>query len=516
MEFKKYRPESIIINEDKKSVSLINELFEVITDFSVFFKHAALCFESERTTIISHLLFEFLEDIHFDIGIWNAYEKYNRVTFGNPFPCTMPDNNYVSPADKFNSYRIQHFLWNIYQLIDDRLVLPPQNEDLLMLSIEISKFFAKSIKRFPKISTVQQYLQTANDADFEVKRKLIWLGTKSYLFRENYKLYNQKKGGKEEIAITDDFVNQHNTTWSGLGVIDILPEIIKISKSKKNDIKSWYERHFSYYLIKSVIGYKLVAENIVTKQNYRIIYYGKFDAFKIGDLVFGGTVKLGDQWYWSGVQQTYNYVPEDKIQETRKAFIKESAKIVYRYDKERLKTAIERNSIYYHDFISYYGSDFIEFPTGLDYAASIQKKDSLNYQKLSEEEFEKLKIKHNLINRSPHFNLPDDIINNENGIALFFNLEVGQQLIRDYNFIKSALVKKGDNLTQDDYDVIFSFVEDQSISPDFVYKILAQFGSESVLKTYHLQKESELNYLLHKYKGVFFRNIYPSFTVFDE
>ena len=82
----------------------------------------------------------------------------------------------------------------------------------------------------------------------------------------------------------------------------------------------------------------------------------------------------------------------------------------------------KRNIELYNEFIYNFGSDFIVFPTGLDFAASLQKIEKLKYEKLSEKEFQKLQIKHNLISRSPNYNFPEHLINSENGIAVFYNI----------------------------------------------------------------------------------------------
>ena len=62
---------------------------------------------------LSGILVDFAVDVHNDIGIWAAYERYNQNWFGLPLPITGGDNTGIS-AD-----RIRHLLWHVYpQLID--------------------------------------------------------------------------------------------------------------------------------------------------------------------------------------------------------------------------------------------------------------------------------------------------------------------------------------------------------------------------------------------------------------
>ena len=336
-------------------------------------------------------------------------------------------------------------------------------------------------KRFPGQSSVKMFLNLSNEDGYDVKKKLIWLGTKSYFFRENFNLYLAKGNFKKEIPVIDDFIVQITTTWSGMGVIDILAGLLNIPQSRKDEIKSWYERHASFYLIKSSQGKKVIAENIINQQNYRIIVGSNVNPFKINDLIFGNIVKYGTEWYWSGKQHSFNSLTKEQIQETKEDFILNSSIIVYRYDKALLKKAQDRNIELYKEFVEYFGSDFIVFSNGIDLATSLQKQASLRYEKLTEGEFEKLKDDYGLINKSPKFNYPENVVNSENEIALFYNINEGQEILTEYTSLKSSLKKEGKDLTSDDLDFIYAMIEDPSISPAFVQRILSMFGTKSVL-----------------------------------
>ncbi len=516
MDFKNYRPQGILQKEDEKLISLIDDLHDLIVEESNNLAYTTLQLSEEKFQVLAHLLVEFFEDIHFDVGIWKAYEKFNETTFGTKLPCNDIEMSEVQDKDDFSSKRIQHFLWNIYELIEPNLILSPQHIDLIALSDAISSFISFSKHRFPKQSSIKLFLKFNNDDGYEVKKKLIWLGTKSYFFRENFYSYLKKNNYKEEIPIIDDFINQHSTKWSGMNVIDILPEIILIPQGRKEDIKSWYERHASYYLIKSIQGRKIHAENIVNKQNYRIIDGGKPDVFKTGNVVFGSTVKYGTDWYWSGEQRKFDSFTKEEIDEIHENFISKSSRIVYRYDKQMLGKAQNRNLELYNEFVEYFGFDYIEFKNGLDYASKIQKMDSLNYEKLTDEEFQKVKTKHNLVNKSPNYRFPEGLLNSENEIAAFYNITEGMEIISEFNFTKSALNKEGIDLSDEDMEYICSLIEDLSVSPAFIDKIFSFYGNKSVLKTYHLIEEKDINYLIHKYKGYYFKNRYPTLTLVDD
>ena len=143
----------------------------------------------------------------------------------------------------------------------------------------------------PKDSGVKAFLQTANVYGWDVKRKLVWLGLHSFMFRANCNQYlDEKAGGKADISNIDDFVCQECTHWSGLGAIEILAKVLDISDEDRKDLRSWYERHASFYKLMSVSKEMLRAVNIISDQPYQIRINMKRHPFKVGQLVFGSLV----------------------------------------------------------------------------------------------------------------------------------------------------------------------------------------------------------------------------------
>ena len=102
----------------------------------------------------------------------------------------------------------------------------------------------------PGTRAVKSFLQSSNDHGWDVKRKLVWLGTHSFMFRTMFARYiDEEARGKADIGHTDDFICQHCTRWSGLGAIDILAGTLDISEDDRRDLRSWYERHTAFYRI---------------------------------------------------------------------------------------------------------------------------------------------------------------------------------------------------------------------------------------------------------------------------
>lgn len=302
MDFTEYRPEKQLKKEEENLPLLTDELEKFIKGTYPLFRHDSLKLNDGQIRRLAHLLIEFAEDLYLNIGMWKSYENHNINIFGTPLPCTLENGEKISENDPVNEYRIQHFLWNIYGMLEPNLIFSPHHKDLHYFTEEIAVFLNNKQSYFPKKSTIKDFLHQPEYDAYDIKRKLVWLGTKSYLFRENFWYYLNKENLKEEISTMDDFIVQVATLWSGLGVID-------------------------------------------------------------------------------------------------------------------------------------------------------------------------------------------------------------------FNNFKKALEKQGQNLTDEDIDYMHALIEDNSLSPDFVRKIMAKYGNRSVMKAYHVDTEECLDFLMRKYKGAFYQERYPSLTV---
>jgi len=143
--------------------------------------------------------------------------------------------------------RFRHLLWILYPVLLDGLTLSPAHQDLRRIAEASSSFLAHAFSVIPKDSGVKRFLKSPNVHGWDVKRKLIWLGAHSFMFRLLFGRYmeDQAPHGRA-VAHTDDFVCQECTRWSGLGVIDILAGVLDISDDDRKDLRAWYERHAAF------------------------------------------------------------------------------------------------------------------------------------------------------------------------------------------------------------------------------------------------------------------------------
>ena len=195
---------------------------------------------------ISVLLVEWAEDIHNDIGLWRTVETHQRQCFGTPLPLIVNAAPEAELRD-FDPRRIQFLLWSLWPCFNPERVLSPAHEDLKRLAEAASRLLTERFARVPRDSGVTRFLAGPNEYGWDIKRKLLWLGINSYLFRFKFFEYLDEQQSEPDIPTKDDFVCQHCTEWSGLGVIDVLAGILNVPTGDKATLQKWYERHWSFF-----------------------------------------------------------------------------------------------------------------------------------------------------------------------------------------------------------------------------------------------------------------------------
>ena len=510
--FEQFRPVEYKGKGEAYLYPLIKELAENITKLQEHFIEEALLLGETNVYILSHLLVEFAEDLHNDIGLWSSIESYNIDMFGTPLPLFIKSKEEITECFDINRFRF--FIYNIFELFDVETMLSPSHRDLTLLAEEVAAYLKVKFATIPKDSGINKLLQKPDEFAWDVKRKLVWIALNSYLFRYNFLEYvNTHNNGKTEIPVIEDFICQENTGWSGLGVLDIVAGALDLPESKRNDVRSWYERLTSFYKVVASEKNRLSLENIVNNQLYHVHIDYDHKVFKTGHIFMGSLVPYGNYYYWSGLQNGLGKVGTDYINTLKKDIVKNASAIVYRYDKTLLAKAQNDIKTHYNDFKAFFKDDLVIYRDGKTLAAALQKKDRQKYEEMPKEELKKFMKKNNLKNPYPALNLPQHILEKEDGIGVYFNPDEGMEMMTIFNDVKSAFGKKGIKLNQDEKEAIRELIISGQISVNFVKRLIGQYGSESIAATFFIEnEESSIYFLLHKYKGHFYRNRYPQLS----
>lgn len=512
---KSHRPEGYFESELQALDKIANSLFRVLSTAQKSFVHKTLRLSKLQLRELSAVMVEFAEDILNKTGIWKSLERYNQSFFGTPLPFSLAAGQKM-PDAPINKSRIHYLLWNKYSELCDGLILSPGHTDLSFLVEEIVQFFDDQIiTGFPDNSSIKALMIRPNQYGWDIKKKLLWLGRHSYLFRHSFGIYIRENGGKPEIPVIDDFVCQNASKWSGLGVPDILAEMLDLSKSQRGELQSWPLRHFACFRIESIKGVMVVARNIICDKEYSIRVGDESKLFEVGHTYLGSLVPWNGEWYWSGQQAGYGELPQDYLEELRQDFLQKSPQITYRYCDSLLKKAKKSIKMHYRNFVKFHGDDLVVFEDGYAMAAAVQKQHRSEFEAQPKEIVEEVMKTRNLKNPWPNYSYPPELLDSDNGIGVFFNQDEGQEIMQEFNDVVRGFKKKGDNLGEEEIESIRGFIESTSISPEFVEKLAKKYGAESIAEAFLLRTVDEIDYLeyiLRQYKGHHFRERYPNIS----
>ena len=501
---------------DKKTIAKLKPLVkQCVKELNVIqsrFHYPSLYLRHAPQVLLAEVLIDFALDIHTGSGLWAALEKCNTELFGTPLPLVQPVN--VPLPSGICAERVQFLLWNLYPQIEYDHILSHRHINLLSMSEEMTKFLNGLLPSLPAVSPIKEFLDKPNDYGWEVKKKLIWLGMHSYLFRLLFDKYLEERNDDEDarespISLIDDFICQHTTPWSGLGVIDILAARLDVPEEQKDELRSWYLRHVSIYKIVETDEEFAVATNLINDTSYRIregtSSNPRTHHFRPNMIIHGGLVPWRGEWYWSGTQYDLTQYRANEIAEIVKRF-KQNTQIVARYWKERDEAVRQIAEEHYQDSQKFYKNNFVMFPNGRAWERA-------ETQRLAA--YAKAR---GFMGQMPNMSLADKLRDCKNGIALYLDPVEGQEIMEEFNYVLSGLKKKGKNFTEYEETFLREWIESSAISPAFVHRVLKEYGGEESIKhAFRLETDESycLGYLLRCQKGMYYRRRFPCVSIVD-
>ena len=518
MDTQSFRPPGPAGRGDKYLRDVAREVQRAIRTAQRELQFDTLRLDSAGLAELSGLLAEFAEDLHNDIGLWRAYEDWNQQWFGMRLP--MTEGGADTQAAAISTDRVRHLLWVLFTELDPDLTLAPTHADLAHVAEVVADVLAQRMAPIPRNSGVRLFMATTNEHGWDIKRKLVWLGTKSYLFRTAYRRYlSEQGGGKDDNAIgeTDDFICQECTQWSGMGVLDLLAGALQLTAEQRTVLRGWYERHAGFYRVDAVEPEVIRVTNLVNDEPYVVMMGAGPQPFRPAAVIFGSLVSWGGYWYWSGAQQQFPSMDASAVADLRRSMITKSPSIVYRYRKDLLAKAEAANERHYRHFLAHHqGKDLVAYPDGLSMAADEQRRFRLMYEAEPRETVDRIMAERGLNNPWPKMTYPDRILICKDGVGLHYDWQQGVEMMIGFNDIANGFAKRGSNLSEAEAEGIKEFVRSQSVSPAFVRRMEHEHGDASLRTAFLLRDrggEHAVEYLLRRYKGAAFRTVYPNMSL---
>lgn len=505
---------------DKYLPDFAQDLRRLLEKIQRGFTDRSVVWPGESASELAAALVGFGEDVHVDAGLWRSLESYHREFFGAPLPLAVGLDP-ASPLTTFDPRRLQHLLWTLWTNLSPEERISPVHPNLLRLAEEAGGFLEARFASVPKDSGVKNFLTSSSQFGWEIKRKLIWLGTKSYLFRPFYTDYVSQLKAAATIGDTDDFICQETTALAGLGAIDILAGALDVSAEDRATLRTWYERHAAFYRVLSRQDRggqteTIQLRNVVNRQPYTVRMDTPQCPFHPGQVIFGSLTPWRGEWYWSGEQRTYRSMTETDEANVRKEMLERSSSIAYRYCPAEAAQARESTRRHHDDFVAYCGGDLVVYPDGLALAAAEQKRMEALWRAADQDHVRQVMQERGLTQPRPTMQFPREFLDHDQGIGAFSNPEEGQEYVLGFKHILSGLRKQGEGLSADELHALRHLVTDRAISPAFVHRLVREHGAASLRETFRLHDlplEQALTFLLRTYKGRFFRNRYPSLAL---
>jgi hypothetical protein len=487
--------------------TLVNRCTQEIERIQKDFYYPSLCMKKKEQKLLAEVIVDFTLDVHSGSGIWDSLEQYNLDLFGTPLPLVLPKEQKLPTGLCLE--RIQFLLWNIFPQVNSGLLLSHKHIDLVLLARELTPFLQSILPELPAVSPIKTFLDTPNDYGWQVKKKLIWLGMSSYLFRFLYREYVEvHTTGQFSIGIIDDFLCQETTAWSGLGTIDILAGMLPVSPKQKEEMRNWYLRHASIYKITAADSQTMDAVNLLNNVLYRIRHASPAapatSPIKTNQTVFGSLVPWNGEWYWSGEQHYMTLLSPQQLEVTIKRY-KQNTQVVARYCEDVKESARKMFVEEYQRMIDHYKKNFVVFP---------------NNRKLEEEEIKRYTRYAASIGRMgelPQMKFTEVMPSGNIGIGIFIDPVEGMEMMDYFNDVQSGLKLNG-KCNEDEEAAIRGMVVSSNICPAFVKRVLQEYGGERTVQYVFRWDTDEpywLDYLLRCYKGENYRRRFPPISVLD-
>ena len=462
--------------------------------------------------VFAGLAVDFAVDCAQGAPLWAGYENWNRRHFGHPLPITEGD-----PGTGLSDTRLRHFVWRALTAIDDDILPSPDHPDVLTLTDVTAAFFAKK-QPLPVISRLLDFQHAPHPQIFDVKRKMVSLGMSSYFFRDCYHSYIEKLVKKENlIGVTDDFLFQAHTSWSGMRVVDLAAEALDLPAARREDLLAGGQRHFAPYRVDAIEKGGMRVKNLVTDAIYDIDL-DMPPPFRRGDVVFGGLVPWDGRWQWSGAQRMIGSGASGEkagleIKETMKTT---ASKILCRYWPKYREQVMRLSNELLSEHLAYNGGrDLMIYPNPQAMEDDVNKFHGERYDRLVAAKKAKGGEGAEIPPR-PTMAFPGDLRSSNEEIALFINRSEGLELLKCYGWLRRALEKKGVGLSDDEREAACGFIQSTAVSPAFVHRVLQDFPADAFKVVFGLPTDAPpywLDWLLRCWKGEYYQPRYPCLSV---
>jgi hypothetical protein len=229
-------------------------------------------------------LVEMAEDLHFDVGLWRAYEQWNKTKLYQPLPGVELDaKQKVSRLDLQRvRYALRHFLTQI-----KGREIASEDPELDALAPQITEHLRAEMVKLSKGSVMLYFWQKPNDRPVQVLEKLNWLAAHSYFFRQEW-----ISAGKEDVIA---FTFSHISIWEGIQPWQLLSEMLGLDPHRRAEVRSWENPPRGTFVLQEILGETWLAER---KEDGELFEISPAPGEKLEEML--GQELRGSLFLWEG------------------------------------------------------------------------------------------------------------------------------------------------------------------------------------------------------------------------
>ncbi|HEY9247657.1 MAG TPA: hypothetical protein VIO38_00920, partial [Rariglobus sp.] len=248
------RPSGASTSEINRLVKLAADWFDRLESALRNIKSDAFLLTKDQRLELALAMTELADDLHADSGLWRSLESCNTALFRTPLPGLWRPVD--PPLTHLDARRFHFFLDGVWRHFQPDAIVSPRHRGFASIADEAAAFFSTHLVAPSASNSVAGLFDSDHSRGWDVKRKLVWLGTRSFLLRFAYADYVTREAAQRReppaVAITDDFLSQECTAWSGLGALELLAERLGLSAKDRAELLGWHARHIAFYRIDTI------------------------------------------------------------------------------------------------------------------------------------------------------------------------------------------------------------------------------------------------------------------------
>ncbi len=473
---------------DRHYLKCCNEVFKILKAYKDWFSEGEMTRENRKE--LACMLVSYFEDFICEIGIWKTFIEYNKELHGYYLPfydLSEYDPEYLNIED------IAYLIWHVITKCLDTRVYAPDHIYTMELAELVYDYLESKIEEVPGIADFyEHFLEVPANMDFfELKDKLFWISTQSYLMgwelgpqwgEESAKIVSDHKHQPEMIApmsyaVTEDFIYSNRCSFAAMNPPEWLSKLARCEEDDVRETINGLKRHQGYYICKGVIGNYYKFQNIKTEREYLVLKKSvkahiTKDEFNVITYIMT-LIHWNEDWWLTGIMSGWEMSEKEK----KKAMSQPNPSF-WSLAAEQQQRLSENTEKMYESFIDLFGTPLALFSNRKEFENA--NRDIIQHYNNSlgakvDPDFELRKKEYQEMFGAEN-NIGFSTLSGAGGYGMFFVKGVGMIILQDIQDV-IILLKKKNLSTEEKVELFYDLTV--NIMPGVADYLLEKFGKEN-------------------------------------